>query len=262
MSTARAPRAGLLQRAAAISDGAIIRAAFFAMLIATAAVLYVDYQELSGRDITEAVLPNMPVLPAYDPDTPDAPAGPAVTTDPAMLRAPLSVALEAGGVLRLTGTIEPGSFDKVQAEVEARGEYVKTVALDSPGGAVEDAIKIGALFEVEGFTTTVAPGALCASSCPLIFAGGKERIASHQSAIGVHQIYTMAEAGKLPSGAQAVGTAMAEVQKTTAAITRYLETTGVDPAIWLFALETPPSKLYYLSPAELEKHRLVTRFSD
>lgn len=262
MSGARARRPGLLARAAAIGDGAIIRTAFFAMLAATGAVLYVDFQELSGRDFTEAVLPDLPVLPAYDPNTPDAPAGPAVTTDPAVLRAPLAVSLEAGGVLRLTGTVDPGAFERVEAEVTARGEYVKSVALDSPGGAVEDAIKIGALFEVEGFTTTVAAGALCASSCPLMFAGGKERIASHQSAIGVHQIYTMAEAGKLPTGLQAVGSAMAEVQKTTAAITRYLETTGVDPAVWLFALDTPPSKLYYLGPEELTKHRLVTRFSD
>lgn len=262
MSATRAGRRSLLDRAAAIGDGAIVRAAFFAVLIATAAVLYVDYQELNGRDLMDVALPGMPVLPAYDPTTPDAQAGPPVTTDPEALRAPLAVTLEPGGVLALTGTIDPGSFARVEAEVTARGEYVKTVALDSPGGAVEDAIKIGALFEVEGFTTTVAPGALCASSCPLIFAGGKERIASRQSAIGVHQIYTMAEAGQLPTGVRAVGSAMAEVQKTTAAITRYLETTGVDPAIWLFALDTPPSKLYYLSPTELTEHRLVTRFSD
>ena len=44
----------------------------------------------------------------------------------------------------------------------------------------------------------------------------------------------------------------------TAEITRHLETMGVDPALWLHALETPPSQLYYLTPEELQTYRLAT----
>jgi hypothetical protein len=33
---------------------------------------------------------------------------------------------------------------------------------------------------------------------------------------------------------------------------------GVDAAVWLHALETPPDRLYYLSPTELTGYRLVT----
>jgi len=174
----------------------------------------------------------------------------------------LTVALGPGGVLSLTGSIDPGSFERVQAELEARGEYVKQVAINSPGGSVIDAVKIGALMVVGEYTTSVGNGALCASSCPLILAGGKQRLASAQSAIGVHQIYAMATAGDLPSGLAGVGNAMSEAQRTTAIITRYLGTTGVDPAVWLHALETPPSQLYYLSREELTTYRLVTQFTD
>ncbi len=260
--TAPARRRGLLARFAAIDDGVIIRTAFFAMLAGTIGVLWVDYRELADMQLSDtASMPDMPILPAFDPDSPATPAGPAVTSDPALLGQPLTVALGAGGVLQLNGTIDPGSFARVEAEVAARGEYIRSVALDSPGGAVDDAIRIGSLFLEKGYTTSVAPGALCASSCPLVLAGGKVREASAQSAIGVHQIYSTVR-GTPPTGMRAIGDAMADVQRTTAQITRYLETTGVDPAVWLNALETPPDRLYYLSVEELDKFRLITRFVD
>jgi len=262
MSAAAPKRRGVLAALAAIEDGTIIRTAFFAMLVGTAAVLYLDYKELTAADLASVAMPDIPVLPAFNPSNPMLPGGPAVTTDLELLRQPLQVTLGPGGVLSLTGSIDPGSFERVEAEIAARGEYVKRVELNSPGGSVTDAVKIGALMVVSEYTTSVAPGALCASSCPLILAGGKLRLASRQSGIGVHQIYAMASADDLPTGLAGVGTAMSEAQKTTAIITRYLNTTGVDPAVWRHALETPPDQFYYLSSEELTKYRLVTQFTD
>ena len=262
MSATVRKRRGLLAAIAAIEDGAIIRAAFFALLAGTAAVLYFDWKELTAADLATSGTPDIPVLPAFNPDDPMLPGGPMVTTDPEVLRQPLMVELGPGGVLSLTGSIDPGSFERVEAEINARGEYVKQVSLNSPGGSVTDAVKIGALIVAGEYTTVVAPGALCASSCPLILAGGKERLASKRSAIGVHQIYAMAKASDLPTGLAGVGSAMSEAQRTTAVITRYLNTTTVDPAVWLYALETPPTQLYYFSEDELRQYRLVTRFTD
>lgn len=122
-----------------------------------------------------------------------------------------------------------------------------------------DALAIGALIHEKGLATSVAAGALCASSCPLIFAGGKERIASDQAAIGVHQIYAAAITADPKSLASAAGVAMSDAQSMTAVITRYLSSTGVDPALWLHALETPPDRLYYLTSTEMEELRLVTK---
>ena len=51
---------------------------------------------------------------------------------------------------------------------------------------------------------------------------------------------------------------MSDAQKTTAAITRYLTDSGVEPALWLHALETPPDRLYYLSAVELTEYKLAT----
>ena len=43
---------------------------------------------------------------------------------------------------------------------------------------------------------------------------------------------------------------------------RHLSDAGVDAALWLHALETPPNQLYYFSAEELERYKLVTQWSE
>ena len=267
MSTeGQTPRPSLSRRAidwaGRFEDGAILRAAFFGMLAATLCVLVIDYLELSARDAATPAAIGQPILPAFDPADPNGKPGPEVTTDRKLLEAPLAISLTGGGTLDLTGTIDQGAADRFAAEIAARGEYVKTVSLNSPGGSVEDALAIGQLIHQKGFSTSVASGALCASSCPLLLAAGKKRLASAKSAIGVHQIYAIAPAAADLSSRTAAGDAMSEAQKTTAEITRYLTTMGVDPALWLHALDTPPDRLYYFSVQELTVLKLVTNVNE
>ena len=134
--------------------------------------------------------------------------------------------------------------------------------LDSPGGSVDDALDIGRLVREQGLSTEVSNGGLCASSCPLIFASGETRIAGQEAAIGVHQIYAAALSASPVDALSVAGVAMADAQSATAEITRHLGEAGVDAALWLHALETPPDQLYYFSPEELERYRLVTEWSD
>ena len=251
----------IINWAAAFEDGAIIRAAFFGLLTATGVILYLDYTELNARQPLAAAPDLSPILPAFDPTAPAGRPGPDVTTPMGTLRQPLTVTLGPGGVLSLTGTFDPGAADRVAAEIAAHGEYVKTVALDSPGGAVTEALAIGALIRDKGYETSVAAGALCASSCPLVFAGGRERVATERSAIGVHQIYAAAPTGSLTSQLQAAGNAMSDAQTLTARISRYLSKMGVADEVWLRALETPPDRLTYFSPDELKRFNLATRLT-
>jgi hypothetical protein len=253
----------LINWAAALEDGAIIRAAFFGLLTATAVILYLDYTELNATQSTAAIAPELtPILPAFDPSAPAGKPGPEVTTPVEELRQPLSVTLVSGGQLQLTGTIDPGAAARVQAELDAHGEYIKTVMLDSPGGAVADALAIGRLIRDKGYATSVAAGALCASSCPLIFAAGRERIATARSALGVHQIYAAAPSDSLLSRVAAAGQAMSDAQTLTAQISRYLKGMGVDEEVWLKALETPPDRLTYFSAEELKRLNLATRLAN
>lgn len=247
-----------LALAASIEDGAIIRVAFFALLIGTLSVLYVDYRTLTENEGTALGAPMQPILPPFDPEGPSQGPMPDITTSPDILDDPLEIALGTGGMLTLTGTFDPGSAQRFAEEIEARGEYVETIALDSPGGSVLDALEIGALIHEKGYATSVGAGALCASSCPIVFASGAERIATPQSAIGVHQIYASALSPDPESLLRVAGSAMSEAQITTARVTRHLAETGVDPALWLHALETPPTQLYYFSEEEMTALRLVT----
>ena len=115
---------------------------------------------------------------------------------------------------------------------------------------------LAAMLRERGISTEVADGALCASSCPLLFAGGKTRMAGEKAAIGVHQFYAAMDSRTAPAQA------MSDAQATTARISRHLTEMGVDPALWLHAMVTPPQALYYLSQDEMKEYRLVTGASE
>ena len=55
---------------------------------------------------------------------------------------------------------------------------------------------------------------------------------------------------------------MSDAQTVTAEIISHLTKTGVDPALWLHALETPPDRLYYFNPEEMTRLKLVTELAD
>lgn len=252
----------LINWAAAFEDGAIIRAAFFGLLSATAVILYLDYSEMSAQSPAASVPDLAPILPAFDPQSPGGTPGPDITTPMDVLRQPLTIQLGSGGALEVTGTILPGSAELFASQVEQFGEYIKTVDLNSPGGSVADALAMGKLIRDKGFATSVASGALCASSCPLVFAGGSTRLATPTSAIAVHQIYAAAPSdSSLASRLAAAGNAMSDAQSMTAEISRYLITMGVDAEVWLRALETPPDRLSYFSPDDLTRLKLATRLT-
>jgi len=254
----------IINWAAAFEDGAIIRAAFFGLLTATAVILYLDYTELSGQQPLALPSELTPILPAFGPAAPGGDiAGPAISTPMDVLRQPLEVELGSGGALTVTGTIMPGSAATFAAAVDSYGEYIRTVALDSPGGSVADALEMGRLIRARGLTTSVAAGSLCASSCPLVFAGGQQRLATPASALAVHQIFAATPSDStLAARLAAAGNAMSEAQTMTAEISRYLIDMGIDPEVWLRALETPPDRLSYFSSADLIRLKLATRLSE
>ena len=255
------PRRNIVMRYfARFDDGEVVRWAFRGLIIGAIGVLALDLRDLAetnGWSSPEAGLaaPEPVLPPAVETDAPTPSADPRefVTADEARLRQPMAFTLGAGGVMTAEGSIEPGSAARFAAEIAERGEYVKTVSLNSPGGALDDAMAMAKTVRELGIATVVVDGALCASSCPLFFAGGKTRSAGEKAAIGVHQFYAATLSETAPEQA------MADAQATTARISRHLSEMGIDPALWLHALDTPPRALYYLSPDELAEYKLVTK---
>src|SRR3954463_7355567 len=191
-------------------DEAMLRWIFRSVVTATIAVLAVDLASQSGwirypdavaapAEFKQAIpesapgaLPSIlsPLLPGGDRRTTPLPQ-----PDGALAK-PMAFELTGSGRLMATGTITPGIFESFAAEVGKRGDYIKTVVLHSPGGSVTDALAMGRLIREKKFATEVEAGKYCASSCPLVFAGGVERRAGDRAAIGVHQVATMASTAK------------------------------------------------------------------
>lgn len=261
--TVSPPRRNIVMRyLSRFDEGEALRWAFRGLLVGTITVLALDLRDLGAANgwwwtegATTTGTSAQPILPpAVTTDAPLPPDDPRtmVTTGEDILRQPMSFVLAPGGVLAASGSIDQGAAARLETELAARGEYVKTVSLNSPGGALDDAMAMAKTLRQRGLATEVADGALCASSCPLLFAGGKKRLAGEKAVIGVHQFYAASAAPTEPAQA------MADAQATTARISRHLTEMGVDPALWLHALDTPPRALYYFTPKELASYRLVT----
>lgn len=237
-------------------DEDILRKLFITMVTAAAVVLALDYLELwNARDEVSASTPQTSEpMPAALPRERGAPGvRPLGKPDP-KLAAAMSFDLIGDGRLLATGTIEPGTAKLFAAEIEKRGGYIKTVVLRSPGGSVSDALEMGRLIRKKQFSTEIEAGRYCASSCPLLFAGGIERRAGEKAQIGVHQVFAVTREGTLTSTA-----GMADAQRVSAECQRYLREMGVDLEVWTHAMETPRDELYYFKKDELLSLKLATQ---
>jgi hypothetical protein len=165
---------------------------------------------------------------------------------------PMTFELVGNGWLMATGTITPGISEAFAAEVGKRGDYIKTVVLNSPGGSVTDALAMGRLIRERKFATEVEAGKYCASSCPLVFAGGVERRAGDKAAIGVHQVAAISSASAAPRDEMDVA------QRISARCQRYLGDMGISLQVWVHAMETPHDKLFIFKPDELKSLNIVT----
>jgi hypothetical protein len=230
------------------------------LLIATVSVLAVDLSAITGlTDALSRETTEQPVLPDIPPVTTDAPVTPepgrrvvpARKADGALAK-PMTFSLGKNGRLIATGMIAPGSAGAFAAEVNARGEYIKTVVLNSPGGSVNDALEIGRLIRTKGFATEVEKEKICVSSCPLVFVGGVKRAAGANAIIGVHQVFA-------PDSAEAARhDTMSEAQRVSARCQRYLADMGVDLKMWVHAMETPKDRLFIFPASELRELNIVT----
>ena len=249
-------------------EQAILRWIFRGTLIVTVAVLALDLADLQGpiasadtaaspaeiREESPALnLPNVlpsilaPLLPGGDKRLVMLPE-----PDGALAR-PMTFELVAGGKLMATGTITPGISAIFAAEVGRHGDYIKTVVLESPGGSVADALAIGRLIREKNFATEVEARKYCASSCPLVSAGGVERRAGEKATIGVHQV------AAVPTAAvNRLRDDMSVAQTISARCQHYLSEMGVSLQVWVHAMETPHNRLFVFKPDELKALNLVT----
>jgi len=243
------------------AEAQVLRWLLRLLLVATISVLAFDLSAMNGFNLEslwheateQPVLPDMPAITIEAPanSDPGRRVVPARKADGALAK-PMTFALNKNGRLMATGMIAPGSAETFAAEVNARGEYIKTIVLNSPGGSVADALEIGRLIRAKSFATEIEKDKVCVSSCPLVFAGGVKRTAGTNAIVGVHQVFA-------PDPAEAVRhDTMSEAQRVSARCQRYLADMGVDLKMWVYAMETPKDRLFVFSANELRELNIVT----
>jgi hypothetical protein len=258
-------------RLRALPDGAILKQVFYGLAALTAATLIADFRALMADGAGDAVaLPALspvrmerparddqirPYLPASRPIAPDE------TTERLLSRpheeseaAPMRFRLGTHGAAFAEGTITPGSAEALaEFLAEERAAEVKEIVLHSPGGSVTDASAMALTIRDAKLDTRILADGYCASSCPLIFAGGVKRFADKTAWIGVHQVFALTTAfGSLADGMEQAQIVSAEAQDLLAGF-------GVDPLVWTRAMSTPKEKLYLFTPEELIELKLATK---
>ncbi len=197
---------------ATIQDGRFLKLVFLSLLALSVATVFLDLKDLSERspsgtpgsqtlepapmelpqpgDQTRPYLPRtMPLGPGRE--KPDLPGyfGP---LDGTVMGEPLQFHLGDDGRASALGRIDPGAADRFEAFLDDNPKAIGELFLHSPGGSVSDALAISRLIREAGISTRVPKAGYCASSCPLLLAGGLYRSAGEPAFIGVHQVYAPA----------------------------------------------------------------------
>ncbi len=186
--------------------------------------------------------------------------------------------------LSVEGRIVGGSAEAFAATVEALRGRKLPILLSSRGGSVRDALKMGLLIREKGLDVVVARtlvlgcperkpecpearatatvgGAVCASACPLVLAGGIERVAGPVPQIGVHQMTSVV---KEPTGAVGLTAThkIYEDVKADAGVSLYLGLMGIHEPIMTLLRETPAAGLRWLSKEEIAESEIATATLD
>jgi hypothetical protein len=150
---------------------------------------------------------------------------------------------EAGQtIVLLDGRIERGDGTKLALIVTAldnQGRAVSTLYLNSPGGSGHDDREMAALVRRFKISTIVADGAVCVSACFTVFAAGHRKLAGYHVQIGVHRT---SQNGKETDASVAA----------TAENAKIIRELGVPPAIVDKLMQTPPDRVAWLTPGDLQ----------
>ncbi|MET4102772.1 hypothetical protein ACSSV6_003476 [Roseovarius sp. MBR-38] len=169
----------------------------------------------------------------------------------------------ASSTVVMSGTIETGDAEVFEDfwKEKAYDAFSFVIAMDSPGGSLRDAIKIGRFIRETGAKTEIRrfapstedeividwpqelPGAVCYSACALAFMGGYNREIQETAEIGFHQF----------SGGQYSDSedALIAGQGGSAILANYLREMGAKPELFEMMALTEPNEMYVPTPFEL-----------
>ncbi|MGR3367059.1 MAG: hypothetical protein ACU0CC_13855 [Sagittula sp.] len=169
----------------------------------------------------------------------------------------------------IEGQIEPGLTDRLRSLIETEGVDGGVIYLNSPGGTLGEALRLGRYIREQGYDTALggsdgiprhtdgkpiflgsegpSPGR-CESACAYVFMGGVRRFLSERDKLGLHQFF---------APGQQIGGEVA--QKFSGDLVAYMVEMGVDARIFTLASAQDSTGMYYVTQPQAEEYDLVTR---
>jgi hypothetical protein len=155
-----------------------------------------------------------------------------------------------------TGDVATGTAEEFRRFYARNGSDARYVFLISRGGLAHEAVDMGSFVRAANIKTIVPKEAFCFSACPLILAGGVERVVYPDAWVGLHQARVVDVAGGN------IRDAFERGQSMVSDMMSYIESMDVDPIVWRRAIQTPHEEIFMLSNEELEETRLATIVSE
>lgn len=133
-------------------------------------------------------------------------------------------------------------------EAAAKVSGPPVVRIDSAGGNLVGALRLGQAFRDAGATLIVASDARCVSACVYAFLGGGTRRVVSGGRVGVHRFYAEETEGEFPA---------VLVRRATDTLIEYVSRMGADPELVSLAVSIQPPAVRYLTVSELRRYRVV-----
>lgn len=189
--------------------------------------------------------------------------------------------LDGKQIVLARGVIVEGDADRLRAALasaDRSAEGLRTIAFDSPGGAVGEALAMAAIMDKEKVAVVVRPGSSCASACAqIVFFAGVYRTVHDGGRLGLHSCRRAGTAAREPICNEMIaqqaaargapyGTLMAFMQLTDPGQIRWLDAEDADCwglTIWpkendrgIKRGDLPPCLLHGVNPKRSHTARL------
>lgn len=140
-------------------------------------------------------------------------------------------------VVAFSGIIDTGDAQRVLGATATLQRAV--VVLDSKGGQVGEAIRIGSIFRSRAFSTYVPESSICLSMCGVLWLSGQSRLMDWAGRIGFHAAYSREDNAISGSANALVGA--------------FLHNLGTGYDMIGFATKAPPTTFAWLTVEEAAK---------
>jgi hypothetical protein len=153
-------------------------------------------------------------------------------------------------VLRASGAIDEGAAERLQAALKRT--KVEEVWLDSTGGDVAEALRMGQVLRRVGMLTRIPAGAACIGACAEAFLGGVARLVDEGGMLGF---------GAVPLSDPASSQSQAERETAAARWAEqradYYIRAGVSRGLLRLQLDVPAPGICYLSEEGMQRYNVT-----